>query len=78
VCVIVITLIFFQTMFGMVDGNTPYKKKFEKNLERAVASGDVSVSEYHERKNGFKYAESRGVDDGNSCTKGKTCSWMDY
>ena len=53
-----------------MDG-TPYKKKYEKNLERAVASGDMTVIEFHERKNGFKSAESRGIDDGSSCTKGK-------
>jgi len=57
-------------MYGMMDG-TPYKKKYEKNLERAVASGDMTVIEFHERKNGFKSAESRGIDDGSSCTKGK-------
>jgi hypothetical protein len=57
-------------MFGMVEG-TPYKKKFEKNLEKAVAKGDMTVVEFQERKNGFKFAEARGVDDGTSCTKGK-------
>ncbi|KAH3738294.1 zinc finger-containing ubiquitin peptidase 1-like [Dreissena polymorpha] len=58
-----------QAMYGMVEG-TPYKKKFEKNLEKAVAKGDMTVVEFQERKNGFKFAEARGVDDGASCTKG--------
>ena len=53
----------------MKDG-TPYKKQYEKNLEKAVASGDMTVVEFHERKNGFKQADSKGVDDGTSCTKG--------
>jgi hypothetical protein len=57
-------------MYGMADG-TPYKKAYETNLERAVAKGDMTVVEFHERKNGFKYADSKGIDDGNSCTKGK-------
>ncbi|WAR08903.1 ZUP1-like protein, partial [Mya arenaria] len=53
-----------QAMYGMVDGNTPYKRKYEKNLERAVANGDMTITEFHERKIGFKYADSRGIDDG--------------
>ena len=56
-------------MYGM-SGGTPYKKQYEKNLEKAVASGSMSVVDYHERKTGFKQATARGVDDGNSCTKG--------
>ena len=57
-------------MYGMVDG-TPYRKQYERNLERAVASGDLTVVEFHERKNGFKQADARGIDDGSSYTKGK-------
>ena len=56
-------------MYGMTDG-TPYKKQYEKNLEKAVASGSLSVVDYHEKKTGFKQATARGVDDGLSCTKG--------
>ncbi|XP_052809792.1 zinc finger-containing ubiquitin peptidase 1-like [Mya arenaria] len=67
-----------QAMYGMVDGNTPYKRKYEKNLERAVANGDMTITEFHERKIGFKYADSRGIDDGNSCTKGVIQRLQEY
>lgn len=63
------SMLFEQVMFGMADG-TPYKKAYEANLEKAVANGDLTVVEFHERKNGFKFADARGVDDGSSCTKG--------
>lgn len=62
-------MLFVQVMFGMAEG-TPYKKAYEANLEKAVANGDLTVVEFHERKNGFKFADARGVDDGTSCTKG--------
>ena len=38
---------------------------------KAVASGSLSVVDYHEKKTGFKQATVKGVDDGISCTKGK-------
>lgn len=60
-------------MYGMIEG-TPYKKKYEQNLEKAVVDGKMTAVEYHEMKNGFKFAESRGIDDGNSCTKGNSCN----
>lgn len=66
-----------QAMYGMVDG-TPYTKAYETNLERAVANGDMTVVEFHERKTGFKYADSRGIDDGHSCTKGVIQRLQEY
>ena len=60
---------FFQALYGMSDG-TPYKKQYEKNLEKAVASGSMSVVDYYERKTEFKQATAKGVDDGSSCTRG--------
>lgn len=66
-----------QVMFGMADG-TPYKKAYEANLEKAVANGDMTVIEFHERKNGFKFADARGIDDGSSCTKGVIQRLQEY
>ncbi|KAL4233294.1 hypothetical protein ACF0H5_007978 [Mactra antiquata] len=66
-----------QAMYGMGDGK-PFKKAYETNLERAVANGDITVVEYHERKNGFKYANSQGRDDGSSCTKGVIQRLQEY
>lgn len=66
-----------QAMYGMTDG-TPYKKQYEKNLEKAVASGSLSVVDYHEKKTGFKQATARGVDDGISCTKGVIQRLQEY
>ena len=58
-----------QAMYGMVDGSS-YKKQYEKNLERAVAKGDMSVPEFHEQKTKLRCHDLSGVDDGHSCTRG--------
>ncbi|XP_060067494.1 zinc finger-containing ubiquitin peptidase 1-like [Ylistrum balloti] len=58
-----------QAMYGMASG-TNYKKQYEKNLEKAVAKGDLSVTEFHLRKANLRGRDLNGVDDGHSCTKG--------
>lgn len=40
-------------------------------MEWAVAKGDMTVVQYHEQKNKFKYADAQGIDDGSSSTKGR-------
>lgn len=58
-----------QAMYGMASG-TNYKKQYEKNLEKAVAKGDLSVTEFHLRKANLRGRDLNGVDDGHSCTRG--------
>ncbi|ESO84115.1 hypothetical protein LOTGIDRAFT_211070 [Lottia gigantea] len=58
-----------QAMYGM-DGKTDYKQQYEKNLERAVWNGHLSIPEYHKQKTNLKSNDLNGVDDGHSCTKG--------
>ncbi|KAK6171236.1 hypothetical protein SNE40_019468 [Patella caerulea] len=58
-----------QAMYGM-DGKTDYKQQYEKNLERAVWNGHLSIPEYHKQKTNLKCNDLNGVDDGHSCTKG--------
>ena len=53
-------------------GGTNYKKQYENNLEKAVAKGNLTVSEFHNRKANLRGHDLNGVDDGHSRTKG-TC-----
>lgn len=39
-------------------------------MQRAVYSGELSVADYYERQSELRMAESNGVDDGSSCSKG--------
>ncbi|KAL5010917.1 hypothetical protein ScPMuIL_013222 [Solemya velum] len=66
-----------QAMFGMTEGTT-YKKQYERNLDRAVLKGDLTVPEYHERKHNLKFHDLNGIDDGHSVTKGVITSLIDY
>lgn len=58
-----------QDMYGMTEGRN-YKRQYEKNLEKAVSKGDITVVEYHQQVANMKGRELHGVDDGHSCTKG--------
>lgn len=59
----------FQAMYGM-KGNSSYKKQYEKTLENSFTRGELSITEYHLRKQSMKTRDLAGTDDGHSCTKG--------
>lgn len=54
-----------------MDGKNSYKKQSQKNLEKAVSSGQLSITEYYNRMIETTEASVTGVDDGHSCSKGK-------
>ncbi|XP_061176566.1 zinc finger-containing ubiquitin peptidase 1-like isoform X2 [Saccostrea echinata] len=58
-----------QTMYGM-KGNSSYKKQYERTLENSFTKGDLSITEYHLRKQSMKTRDLAGMEDGHSCTKG--------
>lgn len=58
-----------QAQYGM-DGKNSYKKQSQKNLEKAVSSGQLSITEYYNRMIETTEASVTGVDDGHSCSKG--------
>lgn len=58
-----------QAMYGM-KGNSSYKKQYEKTLENSFTRGELSITEYHLRKQSMKTRDLAGTDDGHSCTKG--------
>ncbi len=52
-------------------GKGSYKKQAERNLEKAVCNGQMSISDYYTRKMEIQQCSVGGVDDGHSCTRGK-------
>ncbi|XP_074650837.1 zinc finger-containing ubiquitin peptidase 1-like [Tubulanus polymorphus] len=66
-----------QAMYGM-DNKTDFVKQTEKNLERAVVRGDMSISDYYAKKLDIQQANTLGVDDGHSCTKGITVKLREF
>lgn len=54
-----------------MDNEGNFKEQSLTNMQRAVYSGELSVADYYERQIELKMAESSGVDDGSSCTKGR-------
>ncbi|XP_022292437.2 uncharacterized protein LOC111103444 [Crassostrea virginica] len=58
-----------QAMYGM-KGNSSYKKQYERTLENSFTRGELSITEYHLRKQSMKTRDLAGTDDGHSCTKG--------
>ena len=53
-----------------MNSKSNYKKQAERNLERAVAQGQMTVSDYYTKKAEVQTSNVGGVDDGHSCTKG--------
>lgn len=51
-------------------GGTNYKKQYEKNIEKAVNRGDITITEYHQQVANLKGRDLHGIDDGHSCTRG--------
>lgn len=58
-----------QEMYGM-NSKGNYKRQAEKNLDKAVCNGQLSISDYYTRKAEILQSSVAGIDDGHSCTKG--------
>ena len=50
--------------------NSNFKKQLEKDMEQAVSKGQMSVADYYIWKQELITANTTGIDDGHSCTKG--------
>ncbi|KRT79699.1 Peptidase [Oryctes borbonicus] len=58
-----------RAQYGM-DNQGNFREQSVTNMQRAVYAGEMSVSDYYERTLDLKQAESSGIDDGSSVTKG--------
>lgn len=54
-----------------MDNEGNFKEQSLTNMQRAVYSGELSVADYYERQIELRMAESSGIDDCSSCTKGE-------
>lgn len=63
-------VIYCQAQYGM-DNQGNFREQSLTNMQKAVYAGEMSVADYYERQIELRAAESNGVDDGSSCTKGK-------
>jgi hypothetical protein len=54
-----------------MDNQGNFREQSLTNMQKAVYAGEMSVADYYERQIELRAAESNGVDDGSSCTKGK-------
>ena len=59
-----------QAQYGM-DNQGNFREQSVTNMQRAVYAGELSVADYYEKQVELKQAESSGVDDASSCTRGK-------
>lgn len=58
-----------RAQYGM-DNQGNFREQSVTNMQRAVYAGEMSVSDYYERQLDLRAAESCGVDDGSSVTRG--------
>lgn len=58
-----------RAQYGM-DNQGNFREQSVTNMQRAVYAGEMSVSDYYERTLDLKQAESCGIDDGSSVTRG--------
>lgn len=58
-----------QSQFGM-DTSMTAKQQFERNLEKAVTSGQLTVVQAHDQKVQQTLSDQSGVDDGSTCVVG--------
>ena len=58
-----------QAQYGM-DNQGNFREQSLTNMQKAVYAGEMSVADYYERQIELRAAESNGIDDGSSCTKG--------
>ncbi|XP_046436198.1 zinc finger-containing ubiquitin peptidase 1-like isoform X1 [Neodiprion fabricii] len=58
-----------RAQYGM-DNQGNFREQSVTNMQRAVYAGEMSVADYYERQIELRVAESSGIDDGSSCTRG--------
>jgi len=58
-----------QSAYGM-DNKGNYNQQTMTNLQEAVSSGQLTVYDYYEKIYEIKMAESKGLDTGESATRG--------
>lgn len=58
-----------QAVYGM-DNKGNYNQQTMTNLQEAVSSGQLTVYDYYEKIYEIKMAESKGLDTGESATRG--------
>ncbi|KOC68647.1 Zinc finger with UFM1-specific peptidase domain protein, partial [Habropoda laboriosa] len=58
-----------RAQYGM-DNQGNFREQSVTNMQRAVYSGEMTIADYYERQSELRVAESSGIDDGNSCTRG--------
>lgn len=58
-----------RAQYGM-DNQGNFREQSVTNMQRAVYAGEMSVADYYERHFELRVAESSGIDDGSSCTRG--------
>ncbi|KAJ8686629.1 hypothetical protein QAD02_022423 [Eretmocerus hayati] len=58
-----------QAQYGM-DNQGNFREQSVTNMQRAVYAGEMSVADYHEKQIELRAAESCGIDDGSSCSRG--------
>ena len=54
-----------------MDNQGNFRQQSLTNMQRAVCSGELTITDYYERQQELRMAESSGIDDQSSCTKGK-------
>lgn len=58
-----------RAQYGM-DNQGNFREQSVTNMQRAVYSGEMTIADYYERQSELRVAESSGIDDGSSCTRG--------
>lgn len=58
-----------RAQYGM-DNQGNFKEQSLTNMQRAVCSGELTITDYYERQMELRMAENCGIDDQSSCTKG--------
>lgn len=68
-----------RAQYGM-DNQGNFREQSVTNMQRAVYAGEMSVADYYERQIELRVAESSGIDDGSSCTRGgyTYCGYNEY
>lgn len=53
-----------------MDNQGNFREQSLTNMQRAVCSGELTITDYYERQQELRQAEHSGIDDQSSCTKG--------
>ena len=62
-------MFYLQAQYGM-DGSSGYQQQSEAALEKEVARGNISITDYHQQKGRIRQIAATGMDDGISRTQG--------